>query len=216
MNHRNEVGTPFMPVSIACAGCGKVHELPNREAARQLWCDGCGALIEPPAGVQRSAKALATVETPRAATPLPGSLLREFGRKPPRPISVHVALVAGGLASFVELLAALSWGAAWGGRFLAPRMILYPWWILLLLWLGLVRGSPRAARIARVGGLIAPFIMGHFALTEQIALWGASPSWSLLFWGIVRVMLRSLPLLVMAAALGSRSARDYYFSASVE
>jgi hypothetical protein len=196
-----------MPVAIACAGCGKLHEFPHHSSIEQVWCSGCGELIEAKEGIRR--KPVVPLAS-QATLWVPAAAGREFPIPRSRPISVHIVLLAGGLAVFMELLAGLSSWTAAGPMILFQRILFHPWWIFLLVWMGLFCKSRRAARYAMGGGVIAAFLLCNFALRQQIALWGVNPPWPDLVWGTLRVMLRSLPLLVMVAALGTRSARDYF------
>jgi hypothetical protein len=203
---QQESEIPLTPVSIPCAGCGMVHDFPSASAARQVWCSGCGELIDDKDGVRRKTAIPSAIHEAKRNSASP---LREVPRRASRPISVHVALLAGLLAVFMEILAGLAAVIAIGG-FMPLFFLFNPWWFFLLVWLGLLFRSRRAARCAIAGGAIAAFLLGNFTLQTQIVMWGADPPWPDLVWGTLRVIFRSLPLLVMVLALGTRSAREYY------
>lgn len=197
-----------MTVTYACAGCGMLHEFPQRSAIEHVWCSGCGELIEDRPDVHREAR---IVDKPRrSAGRVSRAPERPERRAGSRPISVQIALVAGALAVLAEILSALASLIARGGPLLSFWTLLQPWWLFLFVWLGLVGRSPRAARIASVGGVIAALLLCNWTLRQQIASWGPTPPWADLWWGTLRVFFRSLPLLVLVVALGTRSARDYY------
>lgn len=194
-----------MPVAITCSGCGKVHEFPVLAAAENVWCSGCGQLIAgKPARQLPGGGALAP--PPPVVIPPPRFGPPDVERRA-RPIAVLVALVALAVALFMELVIVM---AAFGIRppaWLLVGIFLFP---MLLIWIGLLLRSPGACRIATVGGPIVALLLCHFTLRQQIELWGSDPpAWDLL-WGVLRVLVRSLPLLVVSWALSTQSARDYF------
>jgi hypothetical protein len=213
MTSQHTGGAPSNPVAIACAGCGKLHEFPQAAAIEQVWCSGCGELVENKAGIRRKP---VTAPPSQATLWISASVPSDRPRRASRPISVQISLLAGGLSVFMEILAGLASSIAAGPMFLLPRILFHPWWIFMLVWVGLLFKSQRAARCATAGGVLVAFVLCNVALRQQIAMWGPPPQWPDLFWGTMRIMLRSLPLLVMVVALGTRSAREYFYPALYE
>jgi hypothetical protein len=133
-----------------------------------------------------------------------------------RPTSVIIALAAGALAVFIEtryVVTTVNSLFFLGRPWLRPAIetiFFNPWWVFALVWIGLVVGSCRAWRIARLGSALAAIALCNFGLSEQMALWGPSPSGLQVLSGTLYVALRSVPLLVVFASLMTESAERYY------
>lgn len=208
MKARRTPETISATVTYTCAGCGMLHEFPHRSAITEVWCSGCGELIENKPEINRKTRPMDRPgRSSRLGPRTPERTKRKAGE---RPISVLIALVAGALAVFAEVLAMLASLIARGGPMLSFWTLFQPWWLFLIVWLGLVFRSQRAARIATLGGVFAALLLCNSTLRQQITSWGPTPQWPDLWWGTMRVFFRSLPLLVLVIALGTRSARDYY------
>jgi len=194
-----------MAVTLICQGCGVSHRFPDVAAAEQVWCHACGRLILARGPAPSPAAVVAARE---AAAPRPTGVFRhpEVARKT-RPISVLVALVAGALTVLMELLARLAITGPGGN----PLSYLFrTWFIFLIVWLGLLLGSRRAWRLTRVGAIVAAYLITSSTLSFQIQAWENNSSPAELAWGLLRLMLQSVPLLVVFLALGTRSAREYF------
>jgi len=194
-----------MTVTLVCQGCGVAHRFPDSAAAEQVWCSACGRLIRSQGPAPSPTAVLAARE---AAAPLPRGVFRE--REVPlkaRPISVLVALVAGALTVFMELLAKLAIGGIPGNPWLFPFR---SWFIFLIVWLGLFFGGRRSWRVTRIGAIVAAYLITNSTLNFQVGKWQADSSPAELAWGMLRLVLQSVPLLIVFLALGTRSAREYF------
>jgi hypothetical protein len=194
-----------MAVTLICQGCGVSHRFPDVAAAEQVWCHACGRLILAQGPAPSPAAVVAARE---AASPSPAGVFRrpDAPRKS-RPISVLVALVAGALAVLMELLARLAMIGP-SGNILS--YLFRTWVAFLIVWVGLLLGSRRAWRLTRLGAIIAAYIITSSTLNYQIQKWQANSSPSEIAWGLLRLVLQGIPLLVVFLALGTRSAREYF------
>jgi hypothetical protein len=150
----------------------------------------------------------AIVVAREAAAPGPKGVFKkpEAPRKP-RPPSVLIALVAGGLAVFMDLLATI---AIAGGRANFWQVVYHSWILFAVVWIGLLCGARFAWRLTRIGAILAAFLLCNSTLKYQVEVWRSDSSAGEIGWGVLRMLLPSVPLLVVFLALGARSAREYY------